>query len=88
MLDTPPSEKPNPRPEVQVPAAEAQEDEGSGTLDCKKCNRKFCNRRQITKHICIIGLREEVDEEEENGTGACTVHLLLILCITVYLGVM
>ncbi|KAJ8415785.1 hypothetical protein AAFF_G00403420 [Aldrovandia affinis] len=69
ILDTPPSEKPNPRPEIQAPAAEEQEDEGSGTLDCKKCNRKFCNRRQITKHICIIGLREEGDEEEENDNN-------------------
>ncbi|XP_036395514.1 zinc finger protein ZFAT-like isoform X2 [Megalops cyprinoides] len=64
--DPPPSPRSNQRPDVQAQAAEEQEDESSGTLDCKKCNRKFCNRRQITKHICIIGLKEEGDEEEDN----------------------
>ncbi|KAJ8354340.1 hypothetical protein SKAU_G00219070 [Synaphobranchus kaupii] len=66
VLDTPPNAKLCQRPGVQAQATEEQEDESSDALDCKKCNRKFCNRRQISKHICIIGLKEEGDEDEDN----------------------
>nr|XP_023668819.1 zinc finger protein ZFAT isoform X1 [Paramormyrops kingsleyae] len=62
VQDNPSGQKPS--PEVQTRIAEEQENEVTGSLDCKKCNRKFCNKRQITKHICIIGLKEEGDEED------------------------
>ncbi|XP_052000064.1 zinc finger protein ZFAT-like [Xyrauchen texanus] len=45
---------------------EEQSEDGSG-LECKKCNRKFSNKRQISKHICFVGLKEVADEEESNG---------------------
>ncbi|MBN3314639.1 ZFAT protein, partial [Atractosteus spatula] len=52
--------------EAQAEAVEEVESEDSSTLECKKCSRKFCNKRQIKKHICIIGLKEEGEEEEDN----------------------
>ncbi|NXC46597.1 ZFAT protein, partial [Penelope pileata] len=33
-----------------------------GSLECRKCNRKFSNTRQLRKHICIIVLNEGEDE--------------------------
>uniref|UniRef100_A0A8B9ZHS2 Zinc finger protein ZFAT n=1 Tax=Anas platyrhynchos TaxID=8839 RepID=A0A8B9ZHS2_ANAPL len=36
-----------------------------GSLECRKCNRKFSNTRQLRKHICIIVL----NEGEEEGDG-------------------
>jgi len=36
-----------------------------GSLECRKCNRKFSNMRQLRKHICIIVL----NEGEEEGDG-------------------
>ncbi|XP_066571948.1 zinc finger protein ZFAT isoform X2 [Amia ocellicauda] len=54
------------RQEAQPETVEEVESEDSSTLECKKCNRKFCNKRQIKKHICIIGLKEEGDEEDDN----------------------
>lgn len=50
--------------------AEEQSEDGSD-LECKKCNRMFSNRRQISKHICFVGLKEAADEEEYNGTYLC-----------------
>ncbi|XP_077068608.1 zinc finger protein ZFAT isoform X3 [Siphateles boraxobius] len=49
-----------------VTVAEEQSEDGSD-LECKKCNRMFSNRRQISKHICFVGLKEAADEEEYNG---------------------
>uniref|UniRef100_A0A4W5MC03 Zinc finger and AT-hook domain containing n=1 Tax=Hucho hucho TaxID=62062 RepID=A0A4W5MC03_9TELE len=43
-----------------------EEPEDDNDLDCKKCNRVFGNRRQIMKHICLIDLREDDDQEEDN----------------------
>uniref|UniRef100_A0A8C8CFA4 Zinc finger and AT hook domain containing n=1 Tax=Oncorhynchus tshawytscha TaxID=74940 RepID=A0A8C8CFA4_ONCTS len=44
-----------------------EEPEDNNALDCKKCNRVFGNRRQIMKHICLMDLREDEDQEEDNG---------------------
>uniref|UniRef100_A0A8C5U4T2 Zinc finger protein ZFAT n=1 Tax=Malurus cyaneus samueli TaxID=2593467 RepID=A0A8C5U4T2_9PASS len=44
-----------------------------GSLECKKCNRKFSNTRQLTKHICIIVLNE--GEEEGDGGNDSDVDL-------------
>lgn len=33
------------------------------SLECKKCNRKFSNKRQISKHICYV----ESKEDNDNG---------------------
>ncbi|KAL4616892.1 zinc finger protein ZFAT isoform X1 [Arapaima gigas] len=68
VQDNPPSQRPE--PEIQTEKVEEQENEAFSSLDCKKCNRKFCNKRQITKHICIIGLKEEVDGEDANDDGS------------------
>ncbi|XP_074001288.1 zinc finger protein ZFAT isoform X3 [Numenius arquata] len=38
-----------------------------GSLECRKCNRKFSNTRQLRKHICILVLN---DGEEEGDGGA------------------
>ncbi|KAJ6661452.1 hypothetical protein lerEdw1_014360 [Lerista edwardsae] len=34
-----------------------------GNLECRKCNRKFSNSRQLRKHICIIVKHEDMEEE-------------------------
>ncbi|XP_062322195.1 zinc finger protein ZFAT-like [Osmerus eperlanus] len=49
------------------PAQEQNEavEEKDKSLDCKRCNRKFSNRRQILKHICLMALKDEEEEEEE-----------------------
>uniref|UniRef100_A0A673JCA0 Zinc finger protein ZFAT-like n=1 Tax=Sinocyclocheilus rhinocerous TaxID=307959 RepID=A0A673JCA0_9TELE len=52
-----------------VAVAEEPSEDGSD-LECKKCNRVFSNRRQISKHICFVGLKEAADEEEY-GTNSC-----------------
>ncbi|NWV98226.1 ZFAT protein, partial [Machaerirhynchus nigripectus] len=44
-----------------------------GSLECRKCNRKFSNTRQLTKHICIIVLNE--GEEEGDGGNDSDVDL-------------
>ncbi|XP_030638220.1 zinc finger protein ZFAT [Chanos chanos] len=46
--------------------AEQQTDDGSA-LECKRCNRKFSNKRQISKHICFVGLKEAGEEEEDDN---------------------
>lgn len=51
-----------------VTVVEEQSEDGTD-LECKKCNRKFSNKRQISKHICFVGLKEAADEEENNGTN-------------------
>ncbi|XP_009881207.1 PREDICTED: zinc finger protein ZFAT isoform X3 [Charadrius vociferus] len=44
-----------------------------GSLECRKCNRKFSNTRQLRKHICIIVLNEA--EEEGDGGNDSDVDL-------------
>ncbi|KYO45226.1 zinc finger protein ZFAT isoform X1 [Alligator mississippiensis] len=53
-----PSEEAQPGPEEGTELAEVL----PGSLECKKCNRKFSNTRQLRKHICIIVLNEGEDE--------------------------
>ncbi|NXA51787.1 ZFAT protein, partial [Nothocercus julius] len=38
-----------------------------GSLECKKCNRKFSNTRQLRKHICILVLNEGEEEGDEGN---------------------
>ncbi|KFO75521.1 Zinc finger protein ZFAT, partial [Cuculus canorus] len=40
-----------------------------GSLECGKCNRKFCNTRQLRKHICII-VSNEGEEEGDGGNDS------------------
>ncbi|XP_052559531.1 zinc finger protein ZFAT isoform X3 [Tympanuchus pallidicinctus] len=44
-----------------------------GSLECRRCNRKFSNTRQLRKHICIIVLNE--GEEEGDGGNDSDVDL-------------
>ncbi|NXN90916.1 ZFAT protein, partial [Rhinopomastus cyanomelas] len=44
-----------------------------GSLECRKCNRKFSNTRQLRKHICIHVLNE--GEEEGDGGNDSDVEL-------------
>ncbi|KAM9387693.1 zinc finger protein ZFAT [Phaethornis superciliosus] len=44
-----------------------------GSLECRKCSRKFSNTRQLRKHICIIVLNE--GEEEGDGGNDSDVDL-------------
>lgn len=53
---------------VQSVTVIEEQSEDDTDLECKKCNRKFSNKRQIAKHICFVGLKEAADEEENNGT--------------------
>nr|XP_013812290.1 PREDICTED: zinc finger protein ZFAT isoform X3 [Apteryx mantelli mantelli] len=44
-----------------------------GSLECRKCSRKFSNTRQLRKHICIIVLND--GEEEGDGGNDSDVDL-------------
>ncbi|NWU89827.1 ZFAT protein, partial [Upupa epops] len=59
----------NPVPSEETPAATEEGPELSevspGSLECRKCNRKFSNSRQLRKHICLLVL----NEGEERGDG-------------------
>jgi len=59
--NTVPSEEPAPGTEEGPELAEVS----PGSLECRKCNRKFSNMRQLRKHICIMVL----NEGEEEGDG-------------------
>ncbi|XP_005516949.1 PREDICTED: zinc finger protein ZFAT isoform X1 [Pseudopodoces humilis] len=67
----------NPVPSKETPAGTEEGLEPSevspGSLECRKCNRKFSNTRQLTKHICIIVLNE--GEEEGDGGNDSDVDL-------------
>ncbi|NXA77094.1 ZFAT protein, partial [Thryothorus ludovicianus] len=67
----------NPVPSKETPAGAEEGPEPSevsaGSLECRKCNRKFSNTRQLTKHICIIVLNE--GEEEGDGGNDSDVDL-------------
>ncbi|XP_070604432.1 zinc finger protein ZFAT [Erythrolamprus reginae] len=39
-------------------------------LECRKCNRKFSNSRQLRKHICIIVKSEDLEEEGDSGNDS------------------
>ncbi|XP_066479982.1 zinc finger protein ZFAT [Tiliqua scincoides] len=41
-----------------------------GNLECRKCNRKFSNSRQLRKHICIIVKNEDMEEEGDLGNDS------------------
>uniref|UniRef100_A0A670JKL1 Zinc finger protein ZFAT n=1 Tax=Podarcis muralis TaxID=64176 RepID=A0A670JKL1_PODMU len=41
-----------------------------GNLECRKCNRKFSNSRQLRKHICIIVKPEDLEEEGDAGNDS------------------
>lgn len=56
-----PSEETSPGTEEGLELSEVS----PGSLECRKCNRKFSNTRQLRKHICIIVL----NEGEEEGDG-------------------
>ncbi|NXU08403.1 ZFAT protein, partial [Pardalotus punctatus] len=64
-------------PNKETPAGTEEGPEPSevspGSLECRKCNRKFSNTRQLTKHICIIVLNE--GEEEGDGGNDSDVDL-------------
>ncbi|XP_050748288.1 zinc finger protein ZFAT [Gymnogyps californianus] len=67
----------NPVPSEETPPGTEEGPELSevspGSLECKKCNRKFSNTRQLRKHICIIVLNE--GEEEGDGGNDSDVDL-------------
>ncbi|NXA13245.1 ZFAT protein, partial [Sapayoa aenigma] len=67
----------NPVPSEETPPVAEEGPELSevspGSLECRKCNRKFSNTRQLTKHICIIVLNE--GEEEGDGGNDSDVDL-------------
>uniref|UniRef100_A0A672QVU9 Zinc finger and AT-hook domain containing n=1 Tax=Sinocyclocheilus grahami TaxID=75366 RepID=A0A672QVU9_SINGR len=52
--------------EIQPLAVAEEPSEDGSDLECKKCNRVFSNRRQISKHICFVGLKEAADDVEYN----------------------
>ncbi|NWW76577.1 ZFAT protein, partial [Climacteris rufus] len=67
----------NPVPSEETPPGTEESPEltevSPGSLECRKCNRKFSNTRQLTKHICIIVLNE--GEEEGDGGNDSDVDL-------------
>ncbi|XP_028836107.1 zinc finger protein ZFAT [Denticeps clupeoides] len=58
------------KPEVQAEATKELENTHATTLECNKCSRKFSNKRQLTKHICLVRLKDVDDEEEDNDNGS------------------
>ncbi|NWH70799.1 ZFAT protein, partial [Piaya cayana] len=60
-----PSEETLPGTEEALEPAEVS----PGSLECGKCNRKFCNTRQLRKHICII-VSNEGEEEGDGGNDS------------------
>ncbi|XP_072536439.1 zinc finger protein ZFAT isoform X2 [Salminus brasiliensis] len=54
-------------PDAQPESVAEQQSEDDIGLECKKCHRKFSNKRQISKHICFAGLKEAADEDENQG---------------------
>uniref|UniRef100_A0A671Q2P5 Zinc finger protein ZFAT-like n=1 Tax=Sinocyclocheilus anshuiensis TaxID=1608454 RepID=A0A671Q2P5_9TELE len=63
-----PNQQENESTEIQPLAVAEEPSEDGSDLECKKCNRVFSNRRQISKHICFVGLKEaadDIDDEEE-----------------------
>ncbi|NXD86552.1 ZFAT protein, partial [Halcyon senegalensis] len=67
----------NPVPSEETPPGAEEGAELSelspGSLECRKCNRKFSNTRQLRKHICILVLNE--GEEEGDGGNDSDVDL-------------
>ncbi|XP_061851430.1 zinc finger protein ZFAT isoform X3 [Colius striatus] len=67
----------NPVPSEETPPGTEEGSELSevspGSLECRKCNRKFSNTRQLRKHICILVLNE--GEEEGDGGNDSDVDL-------------
>ncbi|NXN42795.1 ZFAT protein, partial [Rhinoptilus africanus] len=67
----------NPVPSEETPPGPEEGSELSevspGSLECRKCNRKFSNTRQLRKHICIIVLND--GEEEGDGGNDSDVDL-------------
>uniref|UniRef100_A0A673K966 Cytoplasmic dynein 1 intermediate chain 1-like n=1 Tax=Sinocyclocheilus rhinocerous TaxID=307959 RepID=A0A673K966_9TELE len=61
-----PNQQKNESTEIQPLAVAEEPSEDGSDLECKKCNRVFSNRRQISKHICFIGLKEAADDVEYN----------------------
>lgn len=70
-----PNQQENESTETQPLAVAEEPSEDGSDLECKKCNRVFSNRRQISKHICFVGLKEAADDEEYNGTNLCQLML-------------
>ncbi|XP_016376266.1 zinc finger protein ZFAT-like [Sinocyclocheilus rhinocerous] len=64
-----PNQQKNESTEIQPLAVAEEPSEDGSDLECKKCNRVFSNRRQISKHICFIGLKEAADDVEYNGNN-------------------
>ncbi|XP_054842039.1 zinc finger protein ZFAT [Eublepharis macularius] len=61
-----PSEDVQPGPEGGGELAEVL----PGSLECRKCNRKFSNSRQLRKHICIIVKHEDIEDEGDLGNDS------------------
>ncbi|XP_062914118.1 zinc finger protein ZFAT-like isoform X1 [Mobula hypostoma] len=47
------------------PDQDEEDLEESDSLDCRKCSRKFSNRRQLRKHRCFVVLKDDGGEEDE-----------------------
>ncbi|KAM6967555.1 zinc finger protein ZFAT [Aplochiton taeniatus] len=60
-----PEEKENQSSEEERRRTEEEEEKQEQSLDCRKCQRSFSNRRQILKHVCLAALQEDEEEEEE-----------------------
>ncbi|MBN3281401.1 ZFAT protein, partial [Polyodon spathula] len=69
LVDASASQREEAKPEKEQEKKGPESGDPSGVLECRKCSRRFCNTRQLKKHICIMGLKEEVEEEDENDPG-------------------
>ncbi|XP_062847085.1 zinc finger protein ZFAT-like [Trichomycterus rosablanca] len=50
--------------DVQSESTAESQTEDANDLECKKCQRKFSNKRQSSKHICFAELKVVPDEDE------------------------
>ncbi|XP_076826313.1 zinc finger protein ZFAT [Brachyhypopomus gauderio] len=70
QADEPKSNEVSSQPKNETADVQSESDlqsEDVTGLECKKCQRKFSNKRQISKHICFAELKEAVEEEEFHG---------------------
>lgn len=61
---------------LSEPPDKPQHSEDATGLECKKCQRKFRNKRQISKHICFAELADVPDEDDFHSKSLYSLVLI------------
>nr|XP_033788664.1 zinc finger protein ZFAT isoform X2 [Geotrypetes seraphini] len=71
QVDEEPAENSSSNTQEEIPQALEEKDAVAEVipdiLECRKCSRKFSNNRQLKKHICLIGMNDDGEIEEEGN---------------------